>query len=55
VQREWWYHRLGCEAWFLAERDTTTNDVVRTEVPAAVGDEGAPAPEAAAVPDSPAV
>jgi heterotetrameric sarcosine oxidase delta subunit len=22
VQREWWYHRLGCERWFLAERDT---------------------------------
>ena len=27
VQREWWYHRSGCRAWFLAERDTTTNEV----------------------------
>jgi heterotetrameric sarcosine oxidase delta subunit len=27
VQREWWYHRSGCRAWFQADRDTTTNDV----------------------------
>ena len=27
VQREWWYHRSGCRAWFLADRDTTTNEV----------------------------
>ena len=27
VQREWWYHRSGCRAWFLAERDTRTNEV----------------------------
>ena len=27
VQREWWFHRSGCRAWFIAERDTTTNDV----------------------------
>jgi heterotetrameric sarcosine oxidase delta subunit len=33
VQREWWYHRLGCEAWFLAERDTRTNVVLKTELP----------------------
>ena len=33
VQREWWYHRAGCGLWFIAERDTRTNDVVRTEVP----------------------
>jgi sarcosine oxidase subunit delta len=33
VQREWWYHRAGCGLWFLAERDTRTNDVVRTELP----------------------
>jgi sarcosine oxidase subunit delta len=31
VQREWWYHRLGCELWFQAERDTRTNDVLVTE------------------------
>jgi len=34
VHREWWYHRHGCGTWFLAERDTTTNRVVRTELPA---------------------
>ena len=34
VHREWWYHRYGCEAWFLAERDTRTNEVVKTELPA---------------------
>ena len=22
VQREWWFHRSGCRAWFIAERDT---------------------------------
>jgi heterotetrameric sarcosine oxidase delta subunit len=33
VQREWWYHRTGCGLWFLAERDTRTNEVLRTEVP----------------------
>ena len=29
VQREWWYHRSGCRAWFVADRDTTTNEVSR--------------------------
>lgn len=33
VHREWWFHRLGCELWFVAERDTRTNEVLRTEVP----------------------
>jgi heterotetrameric sarcosine oxidase delta subunit len=28
IQREWWYHKLGCRRWFLADRDTVTNDVV---------------------------
>jgi len=28
VQKEWWYHRAGCHAWFLALRDTRTNVVV---------------------------
>jgi len=27
-QREWWYHRLGCRAWFLATRDVRTNTVL---------------------------
>ena len=31
VQREWWYHRFGCELWFLAERDTRTNEVLERE------------------------
>ena len=34
IQREWWCHRLGCRTWFLAERDTRTNDVVSTGIPA---------------------
>jgi heterotetrameric sarcosine oxidase delta subunit len=33
VQREWWHHRFGCELWFLAERDTRTNEVLRVELP----------------------
>ena len=30
VQIEWWYHRAGCGLWFLAERDTRTNKILRT-------------------------
>ena len=30
VQKEWWYHRQGCQTWFMAERHTRTNEVVRT-------------------------
>lgn len=33
VQREWWYHRSGCRTWFLADRDTRTNVVLRTGLP----------------------
>jgi heterotetrameric sarcosine oxidase delta subunit len=56
VQREWWYHRLGCQAWFHAERDTRTNEVLLTEFPPDVTGEGAPGPEATpAVGDNPAV
>jgi heterotetrameric sarcosine oxidase delta subunit len=33
VQREWWFHRSGCRVWFLAERDTTTNEVRWTALP----------------------
>ena len=36
-QREWWYHRVGCGLWFLAERDTRTNEVLRTEIPESAG------------------
>ncbi|MEM7125181.1 MAG: sarcosine oxidase subunit delta [Chloroflexota bacterium] len=30
VQKEWWFHASGCGTWFLAERHTKTNLVVRT-------------------------
>lgn len=30
IQKEWWYHRLGCQSWFVAERHTGTNDVQKT-------------------------
>lgn len=33
VQREWWAHRSGCELWFVAERDTRTNEVLSVTVP----------------------
>jgi sarcosine oxidase, subunit delta len=29
VQTEWWYHRAGCGLWFLAERHTKTQEVLR--------------------------
>jgi heterotetrameric sarcosine oxidase delta subunit len=35
VHREWWYHRYGCGLWFLAERDTRDNTVIRTMLPEA--------------------
>jgi heterotetrameric sarcosine oxidase delta subunit len=41
VQREWWYHRSGCRAWFIAERNTSTNEVLFTARPSEVA--GAPA------------
>jgi sarcosine oxidase subunit delta len=34
VQREWWSHRSGCRAFFLAERDTRSNEVLWTALPA---------------------
>ena len=54
LQREWWFHRLGCELWFEAERDTRSNSVVRTALPRR-SDDGQAAPREAAVPDAPAV
>jgi len=36
VQREWWVHRSGCGDWFIAERDTRTNDVHWTALPGEV-------------------
>jgi len=32
-QREWWVHRSGCGEWFLAERDTRSNEVRWTALP----------------------
>lgn len=29
-QIEWWYHRAGCELWFLAARHRQSNAVGRT-------------------------
>jgi heterotetrameric sarcosine oxidase delta subunit len=55
VQREWWYHRLGCEVWFQAERDTRTNEVLHVEVPTASPREGIAAHEVTETPDMPAV
>lgn len=55
VQREWWYHRQGCEVWFQAERDTRTNEILKTEIPTATAGAGIPAPEAPSIPDTPAV
>ena len=34
LQQEWWYHKFGCRQWFLAVRDTRTNQVLRTFWPA---------------------
>jgi sarcosine oxidase subunit delta len=30
VERAWWFHRAGCRRWLQVERDTRTNDVIRT-------------------------
>lgn len=30
VQTEWWFHRLGCRRWFLARRETSSNEVLET-------------------------
>jgi heterotetrameric sarcosine oxidase delta subunit len=50
VQREWWYHRSGCRAWFIAERDTTTNEVMFTALPAAADDPQTSAADGAGAP-----
>jgi sarcosine oxidase delta subunit len=30
MQKEWWYHRSGCQLWFLAERHTKSNEFEKT-------------------------
>ena len=54
VQREWWCHRYGCELWFQAERDTRTNEVLRTKSGGGPG-AGPTEPADAAIPPEPAV
>ena len=39
VQKEWWYHRSGCQLWFIAERHTHTNEVLKTYLWEPVGGE----------------
>jgi methylglutamate dehydrogenase subunit B len=39
-QREWWQHRAGCGEWFLAERDTRTNEVLGVMLPEPARSEG---------------
>jgi sarcosine oxidase subunit delta len=34
-QSEWWQHRTGCGEWFLARRDTRTNEVLEVMLPEA--------------------
>jgi heterotetrameric sarcosine oxidase delta subunit len=46
IQREWWFHRSGCRAWFIAERDTRTNEVKFTALPADAPGNSDPAGEA---------
>ena len=41
LQREWWYHRAGCRRWFLAERDTRSNEVAQTLWPGPPHEPGA--------------
>ncbi len=35
VQKEWWYHTLGCRRWLVALRNTVTNEVLETGLPGA--------------------
>jgi heterotetrameric sarcosine oxidase delta subunit len=33
VQKEWWYHRDGCQQWIVATRNTITNQALETSFP----------------------
>jgi heterotetrameric sarcosine oxidase delta subunit len=45
VQQEWWLHRSGCGEWFIAERNTLTNEVHWTAPPSEVfGEAGTSGP-----------
>ena len=30
VQKEWWYHRAGCQRWLLTVRNTITHEVLES-------------------------
>jgi heterotetrameric sarcosine oxidase delta subunit len=47
LQQEWWLHRSGCGEWFIAERDTRTNEVRWTARVEDVYGEGAWPPDTA--------
>ncbi len=32
-QREWWNHAMGCRKWFIATRNTHSNEVLSTQWP----------------------
>ena len=32
-QREWWNHAMGCRKWFIATRNTRSNEVLSTQLP----------------------
>jgi sarcosine oxidase subunit delta len=32
-QREWWNHAMGCRKWFIATRNTRSNEVLSTQWP----------------------
>ena len=36
-QQEWWYHSYGCRRWFMAVRDTVSNNVRSTFWPEEAG------------------
>ena len=50
VQQEWWLHRSGCGEWFIAERNSLTNEVHWTAHVNDVFGEGAWAPDAPRAP-----
>ena len=35
AQQEWWYHTMGCRQWFVAQRNTLSNEVLETALPGA--------------------
>jgi sarcosine oxidase subunit delta len=44
VVREWWYH-MATSFWFIAERNTVTDEIVRTYLPDEVFGPGASTPD----------